>query len=209
MERVVAVGGALSTPGKAADLPGAAGVIEKQIRAGQFWARLESGQRVRVHSSADLSAGQKVSVLPAPTAAPAPAEMTKVASPALVDQAGAFWTVLMPFDFGLGESTAKLEIFVEKSKKHSLDKAGRASFLIFTTDFADGDRVQWSIYLKNKNVSLQIYSSDGTSERHDIVKLSAEIEKKLKKMGFLLAAPTTRLAKLFKVPKGFGLNVRA
>ena len=188
--------------------PGA-GVIEKEIRPGQFWARLDTGQRVLVHSAASLSAGQKVTVLPAPAAA----AMTKAApipaAPDLGGSEGSFWTVLMPFDFGWGESTAKLEIFVEKNKKSASPQAGRASFLVFTTDFADGDRVQWSLYLKGKNVSLQVYSGDQTVRRHDIVGMSAEIEKKLRKMGFILAAPTIRLARPFKVPKGFGLNVRA
>jgi hypothetical protein len=129
----------------------------------------------------------------------------------LVDKSGMVWAASLPFDFapGSGGGVVKLEVFVEKVKKHSLEKASRASYLVFTTDFENGDTLQWSVYLKGKNLSMQIYSSEKTAQRHDMDKLSGEIEKRLKKMGFVLTAPTVRLLKPFKIPRGFSLNVRA
>ncbi len=187
-------------------------VIEKNIRPGQFWAALGNGERIKVHSAAELTVGQKVTVLvPKPdSSGAAKASRPLAESRPLVDQGGRVWTALLPFDFapGSGAGVVKLEVFVEKVKKHSLEKTSRASYLVFTTDFENGDTLQWSVYIKGKNLSLQIYSGEKTAQRHDMDKLSGEIEKRLKKLGFILTAPTVRLLKPFKAPQGFGLNVR-
>jgi hypothetical protein len=211
MEKVVAaVIGNFSTSasGGTKYLGAVAAVIDKNIRPGQFWATLENGDRVRVHSAAELTVGQKVTVLvPKPVNA---AEVSPIPENRLLaDKSGMVWTALLPFDFASGEGIVKLEVFAEKVKKHSLEKAGRASYLVFTTDFENGDTLQWSVYLKGKNLSLQIYSGEKTAQRHDMDKLSGEIEKRLKKLGFVLTVPTVRLVKPFKVPRGFSLNVRA
>jgi hypothetical protein len=182
-------------------------VIEKNIRPGQFWATLETGDRIRVRSAADLSVGQKVTVL-VPKAVEVARPEIIAPLPAVMDKGTNVWTALIPFDFGTGEGSAKLEVFTEKTKKHSLEKAARASYLVFTTDFENGDTLQWSVYIKGKHLALQIYSTEKTAERHNIDKLSREIEKRLKKLGFALTLPTTRLVKPFKVPQGFNLNVR-
>ena len=213
MEKVVAavIGNFLpSSSGGMKSLGTVAAVIEKNIRPGQFWATLENGDRIRVHSAAELTVGQKVTVL-VPKLADAVKAGAIAQSRPLADKGGMVWTALLPFDFASGPEggVVKLEVFVEKVKKHSLEKTSRASYLVFTTDFENGDTLQWSVYLKGKNLSLQSYSSEKTAQRHDIDKLSGEIEKRLKKMGFVLIAPTARLAKRFRIPQGFSLNVRA
>ncbi len=216
MEKVVAAAGGNFSPnplGGIKNLRSVAAVIEKNIRPGQFWAALENGERIKVHGAAELTVGQKVTVLmPGPANADRAKAATLLAeSGPLADKSAMVWTALLPFDFapGPGGGVAKLEVFVEKVKRHSLEKAGRASYLVFTTDFENGDTLQWSVYLKGKNISLQIYSSEKTAQRHDMDKLSGELEKRLKKLGFVLTAPTVRLVKPFKIPQGFRLNVRA
>jgi hypothetical protein len=211
MERVVAAvpGNLSSLAGPKAKYPAEVpAVIEKTIRPGQFWAALGNGEKIKVHSAADLSVGQKVTILiPKPEGLARPGSIPE--NRPLVEKGATIWTALIPFDFEPGEGVAKLEVFTEKIKKHSLEKAARASYLIFTTEFENGDTLQWSVYLKGKSLSLQIYSNEKTAERHDMDKLSREIEKRLKKLGFSLTAATVRLLKPFKVPQGFSLNVRA
>ncbi|HET9870355.1 MAG TPA: hypothetical protein VFR02_07665, partial [bacterium] len=105
--------------------------------------------------------------------------------------------------------SARLEVFTEKVGKHPPAKGARAVYLVFTTDFADGDQLQWSAYLKDKNVSLQLYASEDAGERHDLDRMAEDLAKRLRKQGFLLSAPVVRLKKPFRVPEGFRLNVRA
>ncbi|HVM32662.1 MAG TPA: hypothetical protein VMU88_05975 [bacterium] len=216
MERVVARALEPLAGGKPVPLPAQGaqtpvpGVIEKTIRPGEFWARLDAGQRVQVRSQADLSQGQKVAVLMPARLAERAAVLAPPAAPAAPGLLpGTAWTAFIPLDWGDGQSTAKLEVFTEKSRKHSLEKGERASYLVFTTDFKDGGRVQWSVYLKNRNVSLQIYCNEEAARRHDLGKLAEELEKRLKKLGFCLVSPTLKLKRPFRAPEGFRLNVRA
>ncbi|MGH7740230.1 MAG: hypothetical protein ACREL1_08810 [bacterium] len=184
------------------------GVIEKTIRAGQFLALLENGQKVRVRSSADLEVGQKVTVLISPLPEGTAIQAPQTDRP-LDGVEGTFLTALIPLGFGAKGSSVQLEIFTEKVNKDPGAEKSRASYLVLTSDFGDGDRLQWSLYLKGKSLSLQVYADEGTAQRHNLEWLLPEVEKKLKKLGFVLSAPTVRLAKPFKLPKGFRLNVRA
>src|ERR1700722_20773564 len=104
MEKVVAVvigslaniKGSLAAPAGMKSQGTVSAVIEKTIRPGQFWATLENGDRIRLRSAADLTVGQKVTVL-VPNAVEAARPGVVAPLPAVVDKGTDVWTALIPF----------------------------------------------------------------------------------------------------------------
>ena len=103
-------------------------------------------------------------------------------------------------------ASAQLEVFVEKESKGFGGKKASAYF-VFTVKTETQGEIQWSIYLAGKQVALQVYAPNKT--RQENLKLMVlEIEKSLKKKGFLLAGATIYLNSPFRIPEGYRLNVR-
>jgi len=212
MERVVAVG--LGASGLGGRFPGGAGakagkiengVVEKVLGPGRFIVNLADGQRVQVQGAASLPLGRRVQVvLPAQAVEPA-----RMAAPAALqaEAGGYLWSALIPLGFGGVDAYARLEVFVEKRRKMILEKSKPAVYFVFTSHTRDQGELQWSVYLKERQVALQVHADSGSPGQEKIAALARTVEERLRSLGFILMGPTVFLRKPFKAPPGFRLNV--
>ena len=215
MERVVAIG-LESSSGTERKFPNpvnrnngrvVSGIIEKVLSPGRFTVSLSSGQKIQVRGSDSLAVGHRVQVSWSVIKG---AESVSAIPPVLnnLEAEGYLWSAFIPLGFGGEGSFARLEVFVEKRRKMILEKFQPGIYFIFTAITREQGELQWSVYLKERQVTLQIHSDSGGSGRKRIEELARIVEKRLKSLGFVLTVPTVFLSKRFKAPSGFRLNVR-
>lgn len=183
------------------------GRIEKVIEPGRFVVILENGERVTADGSPALKINYPVRVLPASDALSASKGGKELLPPSL-EEIGTLWTAFLPLDFGGRGASVKLQAFVEVKMRNGLGKSPRAVYFVIWTRTEKLGELQWSIYLKGRQVSLQVFAEGGDREKGGVSNLAAGVEKGLKRLGFVLAAPTVYLSRPFRVPEGFRLNVR-
>jgi hypothetical protein len=215
MERVVAIG-LESSLGAGRKLPNPIngnngrvenGIIVKVLTPGRFIVGLSSGQKIQVLGSDSLATGHRVQVS---WTVLKEAKSVSAISPIQnsLEVEGYTWSAFIPLGFGGEGSFARLEVFVEKRRKMILEKFQPGVYFVFTAITRDQGELQWSVYLKERQVALQIHSDSGGSGRKRIEELARIVEKRLKSLGFVLTVPTVFLSKRFKPPSGFRLNVR-
>ena len=181
------------------------GRVEKVISPGVYQVALGDGAQVRVRGGGALRVGDKVrvgSAEPSRTGKAGPSGTTEGAAA----EAGLQWWAMIPLGFGGRDAKAELRVYVEKKPKDA--KEGQAAYFIFSVTTEGQGEIQWSVYLRAKRVALQVYARlKGDSERA-LRELAGKVEKALRDKGYVLEVPTVFLAKPFRVPAGFRLNVR-
>ena len=180
------------------------GRIEKVLEPGRFIVVLKDGARVTAMGSPALEANTRVRVFP-PGGISQGREKTAERIP-LPMEAGSQWTALIPLGFGGKHSTARLQVFVEK--KRPGEKGAPAVYLVFWIRTEKQGELQWSIYLRGRQVALQVFAPGGVKAKDGFKELVGGVEKNLEGRGFKLLAPTVFLGKPFRVPEGFRLNLR-
>ncbi|HJT24306.1 MAG TPA: hypothetical protein VJ873_06995, partial [bacterium] len=126
----------------------------------------------------------------------------------LLRESGTQWAALLPLGFGGKKASARLKLFVEEKPEGIWGKGNRAVYFIVWTLTEKLGELQWSIYLKGRQVSLQVFAEKGFFDLDGLKELTGGVERSLKNKGFTLASPTTYLERPFKVPDGFRLNVK-
>ena len=183
------------------------GVIEKVLRPGLFLVSIGDGVKLKVSGPSSLREGNRVQVL-VPIQVPKRPRTESLSNlKSSFESEGIYWNIFMPLGFGGKAAEAKLEVFVEKQSKKSLEKKSPAVYLIFTVKTEKQGEIQWSVYLKQRQVSLQVYAGMRNNFDDGLKFLIQMIEKSIKLRGFVLMTPTLVLKRPFKVPAGFRLNV--
>ena len=183
------------------------GKIEKILEPGRFVVVLENGSRVAAQGARTLKINSRVRVFPpGEISAGVKGESEPPASP--LKGSGTQWRALLPLGFGGEKASARLRVFVEEKTGGLWNKNPRAAYFVVWTHTEKLGELQWSIYLKGREVSLQVFAKNGIDDKDGIRDLAANVEKSLKSRGFTLAAPTVYLGRPFKAPEGFRLNVR-
>ena len=189
-----------------ASQPYKVGTVEKNLGNGKFVVLMEDGQKIEVRGSAVVKAGQKVQVF-SPKASSKGLLPANSLAPDLRGGEGTQLSVFFPLGFGGNKARARLEIFVEKQP---VDKWGRGSpaiYFVFTVLTEEVGETQWSIYLRGRQLNLQVYAPDSAGKER-LGDLVIQVEKSLKSRGYVLTTPTVHLKKAFKVPAGFRLNLK-
>jgi len=182
------------------------GRIEKIIEPGRFVVVLESGVRVTADGSKALKMGNRVRVFPSrETLSDLKAQKEQPADS--YRGSATYWGAFLPLGFGGKKASTRLQIFVEEKQEGLWDKRSRAVYFIVWTQTEKLGGLQWSIYLRSYQVSLQVFAEQGVN-KDELRDLVASVEKTLKSRGFSLLAPTVFLEHPFKAPEGFRLNVR-
>ena len=184
------------------------GLVEKVLEPGCFVVVLGDGSKITVRGSESLRPGSRVRVLPGSSNMKESEAPSRVGTQTAGDESGFQWTALIPLAFGGRRAEAHLEVFVERRVKGLLEKGILAVYFVFTVQTEAQGEIQWSIYIRGKQVTLQVHAPRGESEREGLKNLILEIEKSLKKRGFLVSGPTIILNRPFKAPEGFRLNVK-
>lgn len=210
MEKVFSI--PMTGPGRPVTLPGTVGSgigfqlgqIEKVLEPGRFIVVLKGGARVTAMGSPALEASTRVRVFPPPGLLQGKGE--KEAPLPLPLESGSQWTALIPLGFGGKRSAARLQVFVEKKKPG--EKGAPAVYLVFWVRTEKQGEFQWSVYLKGRQVALQIFAPSPDEKQGKLKDLVGGVEKNLESRGFKLLAPTVFLRRPFRVPEGFRLNLR-
>ena len=179
------------------------GRIEKVLEPGRFVVVLTDGARVTATGSPALEARTRVRVFPPAGISRGVGEME---APIPLAESGSQWAVLIPLGFGGKRSAARLQVFVEKKKPGN--KGSLAVYLVFGVRTEKQGELQWSVYLKGRQVALQVFAPGPEEGMANFKDLVAGVEKNLENRGFKLMAPTVFLRKPFRVPEGFRLNLR-
>jgi hypothetical protein len=183
------------------------GTIDSVLEPGRFIVKSLTGETFEAKGRVSLTAGTKVSfLLPFDHSVKYESSIERKTVETLSD-GGAFWKVFIPLGFGGEVAKAKLEVFVGAKDQKSLGKNSPAIYFVFTVMTNVLGEIQWSVYLKEHQLSLQVYSAGGKKMADQLKTLIQAVEKSLKSKGFYILAPTIVLSKSFKVPAGFRLNV--
>ena len=178
------------------------GVIEKIIDSGKFLLTLENGQKVEALGSPTLQIGSKVQVS-------LTQEMKNAPRVQWGDEAavsGLQWSAFIPVWYKGVETKVQLKVYVDGKTRPNFDKNKQAVYFVLQVEATEVGTIQWNLYLKDRNVSLQVYCE--TLDRKNLVKLVRETEKALRSRGYQLATPTVFLKKQLKPPAHFRLNVK-
>jgi hypothetical protein len=215
MEKVFSVDGLILMPLKGGEplgenhpVPSGTGVIEEIINPGRYIVSLESGEKVMVNGPARLKVGDGVKVLISQISPEKKMTSASTANPLIDSEKGFQWSAFIPLAFGGQGSLARIEAFVEKRNKNTREKETPAAFFIFTLRTGKKGEIQWSVYLRGRQVALQVYIAVLNELKRGYQDMVREVEANLKQHGFVLAVPTVFLNRPFKVPPGFRLNVR-
>ncbi len=179
------------------------GRIDAILEPGKFVVELENGVRVTASGSRALKLDSRVRVFPPAATLTGGAEKEQ---PLPLREKNFSWKALFPLGFGGRKASARLHVFLEERPESLWDKSPRAVYFVIWTRTEKLGEIQWSIYLKGRQASIQVFAETGGK---DVLKeLVSGVERNLKGLGFVLAAPTLYLSRPFKAPEGFRLNVR-
>jgi hypothetical protein len=117
-------------------------------------------------------------------------------------------SALIPLAFGGKKALARLQIFVERKTGATRFKNTPAVYFVFFVRTENQGDLQWSVYLKERQISLQVFAEGKGDEKEELKSLIGKVEKSLKNRGFILLAPTVLLTHPFRIPEGFQMNVR-
>lgn len=179
------------------------GRIEAILEPGKFVVELENGVRVKATGSRALKLDSRVRVFP--PAATLAGESEKE-QPLSLREKGVLWKALFPLGFGGRKASARLQVFLEERPEALWDKNPRAVYFVVWTKTEKLGEIQWCLYLKGRQVSLQVFAEAG--EKSALRELVSGVERNLRGLGFVFATPPVFLNRPFKAPEGFRLNVR-
>jgi hypothetical protein len=216
MEKVFSVEKIVPSPSSKTDLGRGArrseavgeGRVESVLGSGLFVVVLESGQKIQVRGEKALKVGSQVQVLlPNGEKIADKSSALKELSSSSNSESGFQWSAFIPLGFGGKNAVARLEVFVEERTKGAWEKTTPATYFVLTVQTEKYGEIQWSIYIKGRQVAVQVYAKD-EEVRKGLSELIEEIEGALKGRGFGMVAPTAILGRPFRVPAGFRLNLK-
>ena len=185
------------------------GWVESILSPGRYIVSMEGGIKITVSGPEILKVGDQVQVLTNQASSVVKAgETNNTVNPSLFSENGVLWSIMMPLAFGGKGALARLEAFVEKRSKNLKDKTEQASYFVFTLSTEKQGEIQWSIYLKGKQIALHVYVKSLNELKGGLKEMVREVETSLRRQGYVLMAPTVFLNRPFKAPPGFRLNVR-
>ena len=184
------------------------GVVEKVIEPGRFIVSFADGVKVRVHGSEGLKLGSRVQVQFSLNRLKGPEGLPGAERLAPREESGFQMSALLPLAFGGKGANARLQVFIERQSRSALDKFIPAIYFVFTVKTIELGEIQWSIHMKGRQVSIQVFAPGAQKLPEKLRMLTLEVEKGLRNRGFVLSTPTVYLNQRFKVPPGFRLNVR-
>jgi hypothetical protein len=179
-------------------------VVEKVLGPKLYLVSLEDGTKLTARGSASITKGMKVLVSSLHVSNQTGSEHRV----RLEGENGDRFSVLIPFKVGNKTPEAKIDLYVEREKTGFLSKKDVIVYLIFTVKTTTYGQIQWSVYLRRKQMLIQVYAEKDGNEKKTINQMIHDFEDSLKKKGFSLLAPTVILKKPFKVPNGFRLNIQ-
>jgi hypothetical protein len=182
------------------------GFVEKTVEPGKYIVMMQDGQRVTAEGSRGLGIGTKVQVLRRIDLLNGSEHDLKNKTPPLKD-AGLQWKAFLPLGFGGKRAGALLKVYVESKNGEFGGEKSPAVYFVFTINTNKQGELQWSIYLKGRQVAVQVFSDMGGRE-DELKELVDSVEDNLRKRGFHFLAQTIRLKSPFRVPEGFRLNVK-
>jgi hypothetical protein len=183
------------------------GVIEKILIPGCYIVSIEPDVKITVNGSETMKVGDRVQVSMSQVKPEKKIANANISEPLIISEKGFQWSAFIPLAFGGQGSLARIEAFFEK-RKGAREKETPVAFFIFTVSTEKLGEIQWSVYLRGRQVTLQVYMAVLNELKGGYQDMVREVEENLKRHGFVFAAPTVFLNKPFKIPQGFGLNVR-
>jgi hypothetical protein len=182
------------------------GMVEKILDPGKYVVIMQDGQRVTAEGAKGLGIGNKVQVVRRIDVSNATKDVPKIkASP--LKEAGLQWKAFIPLGFGGKKASAFLHVYVESKNGEFGAGITPAVYFVFTVKTNKQGELQWSIYLKGRQVAIQVFSDLGG--REDELKILVDsVEKNLRDRGFHFLTQTLHLKSPFRVPAGFRLNVK-
>jgi hypothetical protein len=184
------------------------GVIEKILTPGRYIVSIEPDVKITVNGSEMMKVGDNVQVSMSQVKPEKKIANANISEPLITSEKGFQWSAFIPLAFGGQGSLARIEAFFEKRKKGTREKETPAAFFIFTVSTEKLGEIQWSVYLRGRQLTLQVYTAVLSELKGGYRDMVREVEESLRQHGFVFAAPTVFLNKPFKIPHGFGLNVR-
>ncbi len=198
----------LFTMGKFSEIPGSnLGIIGKVTGPGKYIVNLMDGQQISVRGARGIKVGDEVHVL-------TNVENVKVTKDNLESQEVKFKEpglqlhAFLPLGFGGKDASASLRVYVEKKKDEFLKNFLPAIYFVFNIHTEKLGELQWSIYMKGRQVAIQVFSDIVHIENDVFKKIVNNVEKNLRDAGFHLMTPTVFLKNAFRIPEGFRLNVK-
>jgi hypothetical protein len=179
-------------------------VVEKVLGSKLYLVSLADGTKLTARGSSSITKGMKVLVSSLPVSNQTGSEHRL----RLEIKNGDRFTALIPFKVGNKTPEAKIDFYVECEKAGFLSKKDMIVYLIFTVKTTTYGQIQWSVYLRRKQILIQVYAEKDGNEKTTIIQMIQNFEISVKKKGFSLLAPTVVLKKPFKVPDGFRLNIQ-
>ena len=182
------------------------GVVEKITGSGRYVVSTEEGQKIEVRGPASLKPGDKVQIKLISNS-PKTLSAQEIDGANVLPGDGIEWSAFIPLAFGGKDSAAKVEVYVERRRPEKQGKNEAAVYFVITVVTDTVGEVQWSIYLKGRQLSLQAFIKSTGSKREAVRTLVDQVEKTLKNKGFVFVSPTNILDRPFRVPIGFRLNL--
>ncbi len=184
-----------------------AGFVYKIVGVGKYVVTMADGRRINAEGSKGLKLGSKVQVLSLVRGFNEKKDPLEIQR-SLPKESGLQLKAFLPLGFGGEGASASLRIYVEKKCEGFLVKKPSAIYFILNIETDEQGKLQWSIYLKERQVAIQVFSDLGSGGMDKLKILVANVEKTLKNQGFHFLAPTVYLKRFFRVPEGFHLNIK-
>jgi hypothetical protein len=179
--------------------------VEKVLGPKRYLVSLVDGTKLTAIGPAFINKGTKVQISPLSVSV---FQKNAEANSRLSPHSGHQYSAFIPLKLRNKTSEAKLELYIEKGKDGFLSKNNPIVYLVFSVKTESYGQVQWSLYLKGKQILIQIYTEKDGAGKNDIHQMIQDFEGSLRKKGFSLLTPTVILKKPFKLPSGFQLNIR-
>lgn len=183
------------------------GVVGKIVEPGKYIVTLADGSQISAQGSRGLRLGHKVQVLSKVDVLNEQKVSMETRGSSL-KESGLQLRAFFPLGFGGKKAEASLRIYIEEKNEGFSEKRIPAVYFVFNIETDKQGKLQWSIYLKDRQISIQVFSDLERVRKEELKVLVTDVEKKLRSRGFRLLAPTVYLKSFFRVPEGFRLNIR-
>ncbi len=183
------------------------GFVEKIVGSGRYVVTLADGNQVVAQGSRGLKPGNRVQVLSRIETLTKKKEISEIQK-SLDKDPGLQVEAFFPLGFGGKKAKAFLKIYIEEKNEELLEKRSPAVYFIFNVETEKQGKLQWSVYLRERQIAIQVFSDLGDAMADVLKALVTNVEKNLRSRGYWLSSPTVYLKSFFRVPEGFRLNIK-
>ena len=183
------------------------GIVEKMVGPGKYLVTLRDGKQITVYGPKGIKIGNNVQVLTRFEAENIKKSVRETQG-ADFKEPGLQLEAFFPLGFGGKKAKAFLKVYIEKKNEEFWDQRPLAVYFVFNIETDKQGKLQWSIYLKERQIAIQVFSDFDSAEKDELKSVVTNVEKNLRSRGFRLLAPTVYLKSLFRVPEGFRLNIK-